>query len=102
MSENRDNSPNASVNVTLSGAGAAIISAIVLAVAFACVAWVKAADTFDNLAPRVDKAETETRMLEYYVMELDGKLMAAGLIDYNESWAAQKKAQQAKQKEAKQ
>lgn len=34
---------------------------------------------------------TETRMLEYYVMELDGKLMSAGLIDYNASWAARKK-----------
>lgn len=40
------------------------------------------------------RAERETRMLEYYVMELDGKLMAEGLIDYNESWAARKKAKE--------
>jgi hypothetical protein len=39
--------------------------------------------------------ERETRMLEYYVMELDGKLMAGGLLDYNESWAAKKAARKA-------
>ena len=37
-------------------------------------------------------ASRETRMLEYYVIELDGKLMASGLTDYNESWAARKAA----------
>ncbi len=36
-------------------------------------------------------ADTETRMLEYYVMELDGKLMSSGVIDPNRSWAAQKR-----------
>lgn len=40
-------------------------------------------------------AERETRMVEYYVMELDGKLMAGGLLDYNDSWAAKKAARKA-------
>jgi len=35
-------------------------------------------------------AEREARMLEYYVMELDGKLMASGIIKYPESWSARK------------
>lgn len=36
-------------------------------------------------------AERETRLLEYYVMELDGKLMATGVIKPPESWSAQKR-----------
>ncbi len=32
-------------------------------------------------------AERESRLLEYYVMELDGKLMSAGFIKFNESWS---------------
>jgi hypothetical protein len=35
-------------------------------------------------------AEREARLQEYYVMELDGKLMAAGIIKYPESWSARK------------
>lgn len=36
-------------------------------------------------------SERETRMLEYYVMELDGKLMAAGVIESKESYSAKKR-----------
>lgn len=36
-------------------------------------------------------AEREARMLEYYVMELDGKLMAAGVIESKESYSAKKR-----------
>lgn len=38
-------------------------------------------------------AERETRMLEYYVMELDGKLMAGGIIKPPESWSAKKRGE---------
>lgn len=38
-----------------------------------------------------DNAEREARMLEYYVMELDGKLMAAGIIESKESYSAKKR-----------
>lgn len=38
-----------------------------------------------------EKAEREARMLEYYVMELDGKLMAAGVIESKESFSAKKR-----------
>lgn len=34
--------------------------------------------------------EREARMLEYYVMELDGKLMNKGIIGSEDSWSAQK------------
>lgn len=40
------------------------------------------------------RTERETRMLEYYVMELDGKLMKQKIIDTNESWSAQKREQE--------
>ena len=35
-------------------------------------------------------AEMEKRMVEYYILELDGKLMAAGIIKPPESWSARK------------
>ncbi len=41
-------------------------------------------------------ADRETRLLEYYVMELDGKLMNQGVIDPSRSWAAQKQRQESK------
>lgn len=36
-------------------------------------------------------ADREARMLEYYVMELDGKLMAAGVIESHQSYSAKKR-----------
>lgn len=38
-----------------------------------------------------ENAEREARMLEYYIMELDGKLMAAGVIESKESYSAKKR-----------
>ena len=35
-------------------------------------------------------AERESRLLEYYVMELDGKMMAADLVKPPESWSGRK------------
>lgn len=57
---------------------ALVILAAVSSVAIICsvASWMQAKD-----------AETETRMLEYYVMELDGKLMRDGVIDFKQSWA---------------
>jgi len=37
---------------------------------------------------QLQESERETRMLEYYVMELDGKLMKSGFLDSSESWSA--------------
>jgi hypothetical protein len=42
------------------------------------------------MSVRVSNAERETRMLEYYVMELDGKAMQHGIIRTEESWSATK------------
>jgi hypothetical protein len=36
-------------------------------------------------------AERESRLLEYYVMELDGKMMASGLLKPPDSWSGQHK-----------
>lgn len=36
-------------------------------------------------------AERETRLLEYYVMELDGKMMASGLLKSPDSWSGKHK-----------
>lgn len=41
-------------------------------------------------------ATRETRMLEYYLMELDGKVMQAGIIKPEESWSARKRKEQEK------
>ena len=42
---------------------------------------------FDMMAQ--SKTEREARMLQYYVMELDGKLMAARVIEPQQSYSAQ-------------
>jgi hypothetical protein len=39
------------------------------------------------------ESSVETRMLEYYVMQVDGKLMQANIIKPDESWSAQKAKQ---------
>lgn len=44
----------------------------------------------------VYNATRETRMLEYYVMELDGKVMQAGIIKPEESWSARKRKENVK------
>lgn len=36
-------------------------------------------------------AEREARMLEYYVMELDGKLMKSGFLDPKDSYSSKQK-----------
>jgi hypothetical protein len=36
------------------------------------------------------RTERETRLLEYYVMELDGKLMQAGIINFKDSYSVKK------------
>lgn len=40
------------------------------------------------------ESERETRLLEYYVMELDGKLMQAGVINFKDSYSAKKQERQ--------
>lgn len=37
---------------------------------------------------RAEAAEKRADLLQYYVMELDGKLMSSGIIRPNESWSA--------------
>jgi hypothetical protein len=60
-------------------------------------AWILAVLVAINVVATVvayhqwSKAETESRMLEYYVMEIDGKLMAAGVIQPPESWSGRKR-----------
>ena len=44
------------------------------------------------------QSSVETRMLEYYVMEVDGKLMQANIIKPSESWSA-RKAKELKQQQ---
>lgn len=43
------------------------------------------------------RKEREVRMLEYYVLEVDGKLIHAGLIEPREKWSPSKKAEYQKQ-----
>ena len=40
------------------------------------------------------RTERETRMLEYYVMENDGKLVEAGLLKPEETWSARKRSEE--------
>lgn len=40
------------------------------------------------------RSEKRADLLQYYVMELDGKVMQAGIIKPNESWSAQQRAKE--------
>lgn len=40
-----------------------------------------------------NRAERETRMLEYYVNEVDGKLIHAGFIEPRDRWSPEKRQQ---------
>jgi hypothetical protein len=37
---------------------------------------------------KADRSEERADLLQYYVMELDGKLMKAGVLNPSESWSA--------------
>lgn len=43
---------------------------------------------------QAEAAEKRADLLQYYVMELDGKLMANGIIKPNESWSAKQSKEQ--------
>jgi hypothetical protein len=60
-----------------------------VAVIAICAAVAGAAAVFAwHSAIQSDYAVKRADMLQYYTMELDGKLMASGVIKYEESWAA--------------
>ena len=42
---------------------------------------------------RASQAEQEARMLEYYVNEVDGKLIHAGFIEPRDRWSPEKRKQ---------
>jgi hypothetical protein len=46
-----------------------------------------------ELVKKFDIKERETRMLEYYINEVDGKLIHAGLIEPRERWGPEKRKQ---------
>lgn len=48
---------------------------------------------YDTVLARTGGAERQFELLKYYVMELDGKLMADGLIAPSRSWSARHQQQ---------
>lgn len=81
--EQRHNSPSASIVFS----GEKLVPLIVV-LALLCGASI-GLTAFAFSAAR--NADREARLLEYYVMELDGKLMAAGVIDSKQSYSAKKR-----------
>lgn len=94
------NAPGGAQAIVIETLGKGVAAVLVLAVIAAIYIAGKAEESTEASKQQQARTEQETRLLEYYVMELDGKLMAAGLIDYNESWAARKKAKQKATEEA--
>lgn len=81
--EQRTNSPSASIVFS----GEKLVPLIIVLALLCGVALGLTAFAFS--AAR--NADREARLLEYYVMELDGKLMAAGVIQSKESYSAKKR-----------
>lgn len=81
--EARTNSPSASVSIS----GERLVP-LVIVLAILCGVAI-GLTTFAFSAAR--NADREARMLEYYILELDGKLMAAGVIESKESYSAKQR-----------
>jgi hypothetical protein len=82
------------VGATVTGQAASVIqiesaklAPLILVLSVLCGLSIAAAAFAMNQA---QTSERETRLLEYYVMELDGKLMSKGVIEPSRSWSAQK------------
>jgi hypothetical protein len=81
--EPRHNSPSASI--TISGerlVPLVIVLAILCGLAIGLTAFAFSA---------ARNADREARMLEYYVLELDGKLMASGVISPKDSFSSKRR-----------
>jgi len=93
------NSNNSGVTINNLGKTSVILLAAFsgLALGISVFAYLSALHDNEQARQQAIQAERENRMLEYYIMELDGKLMKSGILDPRESWSA-KKAEREKHK----
>lgn len=82
-SSRRSYSPSASVSIS----GERLVPLVIVLAILCGISIGLTAFAFSSAR----NADREARMLEYYVMELDGKLMAAGVIESKESYSAKKR-----------
>jgi hypothetical protein len=95
------NHPESSVNAGGDGPKAIVnfVGKSISAVAV-CAALCGVAGALSLVAwHQANVAERETRMLQYYVNEVDGKLIHAGFIEQRERWSPAKRAEMAKKLE---
>ncbi len=83
MHETRHGSPSASVSIS----GERLVPLVIVLAILCGVSIGLTAFAFTAAG----NAERESRMLEYYILELDGKLMSAGVIESKESFSAKKR-----------
>lgn len=90
--QNNGDGSNAGVIINNLGKTSIILLAVFsgLALGIAVFSYISALHDNERAEARYAESERENRMLEYYVMELDGKLMRNGLLDPRESWSAKK------------
>lgn len=65
---------------------AAVVLCALIAGASAIYAW--------SASEKASRSEERADLLQYYVMELDGKLMSSGVIKPSESWSAKQQAKE--------
>ncbi len=64
--------------------------------------WIASLDRISDINERAARAEERADLLQYYVMELDGKLMQWNIIKPQESFAGQARArEESKQQQSK-
>lgn len=98
-SHNENNSRSAVIINNLGKPGFILLATFSgFALGFAIFSYIGAIREAQNASARAEQQtrqlqinERETRLLEYYVMELDGKLMRQGIIDPADSWSAKKR-----------
>lgn len=84
--ENRTDSPSASIVQIDPGKLMAIMPWFVMATVLAITAMISVAIVYKDLWDKFTMTENENRMLEMYVMELDGKLVSKGILKVDETY----------------
>jgi hypothetical protein len=97
VTENHQQRGGTYVRVDLGGMTIAIVASLVIVIgACGTVIGLDMAErqheieTMAQVRATETTRERETRMLEYYVIEVDGKLENAGIVSSKESWATRK------------
>lgn len=84
----RHDSPSASVVQIDAGKLMQVLPWFVMAAVLAIIALISVGLVYKDLWDKFTMSENETKLLEMYVMQVDAKLVAQGVLKVGDTWAA--------------